>query len=100
MSLFAVNLVIYGLVPLLATADVRPDEGRPHLERFFRGMYYDFNAEWFQDVGLLVTRTMTFNIFTPPIEFSIWWLIRYLKRAWDQRSLSTGDPKQSRSQSI
>ena len=47
LSLFAVNLVIYGLVPLLATADVRPKEERPQLERFFLGMYYDFNAEWF-----------------------------------------------------
>ena len=51
-------------------------------------------------MGVLVTRTMTFNIFTPPIEFVIGWLIRYLKRAWDQRTLSTGDPRQSRSQSI
>ena len=72
MSLFAVNLVIYGLVPLFATADVRPDEDKyPYLERFFSGMYNDFNAEWFQDVGILVTKTMTFNIFTPPIEFTI-----------------------------
>ena len=100
-SLFAVNMVIYGLVPLLATADVRPDdEKRPNLEMFFRGIYYDFNAEWFQDVGVLVTKTMIFNIFMPPLETFFWLLWRYIKRVYDQGSLKIADPKKGKSKSI
>ena len=82
-SIFFVNLVIYGFVPLFATLDVRPKHEAQYLEGIFRGMYYDYNAEWFQDVGVLVCKTMTFNIFMPPIEVLIYWLIRYAYRASD-----------------
>ena len=99
-SIFAVYLVIYGFVPLFATWDLRTNTEFKFLEDIFRGMYHDFNAEWFQDVGLLVCKTMAFNIFMPPIEFAIYWLIRYIYRVLDQKSFHVGDPKKSRSQSI
>ena len=86
MSIFAVYLVIYGFVPLFATYDLRTSTAFSFFEEIFRGMYYDFNAEWFQDVGLLVSKTMTANIFMPPVHFVLGWLRRYLNRACDQYS--------------
>ena len=89
LSIFTVNMVIYGIVPYFATADLRTKSDDSILPQIFSGMYFDFNAEWFQDVGLLVSKTMTANIFMPPVHFVLGWLRRYLNRACDQNSLKS-----------
>ena len=100
LSIFAVNMVLYGIVPYLATADLRTENAGNILPRIFSGMYFELNAEWFQDVGLLVSKTMCFNIFMPPIEFAGGWVIRYLSRVRDQGWGWRGDLNNSKSHSI
>ena len=100
LSIFSVNMVIYGIVPYLATADLRTENAGHILPRIFSGMYFELNAEWFQDVGLLVSKTMCFNIFMPPIEFAGGWVIRYLSRVLDQGWGWRGDLNNSKSHSI
>ena len=38
---------------------------------------------------------MMFNAFYPPLEFAGFYFLRYLKRAWDQRSLILTDPSET-----
>lgn len=48
LSTFAIRLFITGFVPLFATLDVRSNNKElEFFEHLFRGLYYDFNAEWF-----------------------------------------------------
>ena len=100
LSIFSVNMVIYGIVPYLATADLRKKHEDHILTQIFSGMYFDFNAEWFQDVGLLVSKTMIANIFMPPVLFALGWLVRYLYRVCDQGCSFRGDLKNTKSRSI
>ena len=49
-SLFLVNFMIYGIVPLLSASanESLKYRGDSFLEKiFFRGVYYDFNSAWF-----------------------------------------------------
>lgn len=100
MGIFGISFIIYGILPIFATWDFRTQGQRMYIERIFSGIYQDFNAEWFEDVGHIICSTMMFNVWMPPIEFAIFWLLRYAFRAWDQRSLIVDDLKRSHSLSI
>lgn len=74
-SIFFVNMVVYVFVPYVATADVRIP-GTTILPILFSGMYHELNAEWFQDIGPLVCKTMFFSSFMPLIEVTGFWFLR------------------------
>ena len=70
-------LMAYAFVPIIATFGVT-NEG------FFPQMYEELTAQWYQDIGLLVCKTMVYNIILPPFVFLTIWLLRKLRRFRDQ----------------
>ena len=49
----------------------------------FNGIYPDYNASWFGDVGVTVCAALFSNMFWPLIEFWAFWGIRYVYRVLD-----------------
>lgn len=99
--IFLLNFVMYVIVPIVATWELRgilfpADSPNP----LAKGIYTDFNSNWFIDAGYSIITTMTLNIFMPLVEFALGWVVRYLKRAWDQRSFSPGNYYQTHCNSI
>ena len=81
LPLFYLSMIIYALVPVLATWDLRGIAGifeDTTDSAIINGIYNDFNSNWFLEVGQSIISTMTLNIFMPAIEFGLLWLIRYL----------------------
>ena len=81
LPLFYLSMIIYALVPVLATWDLRGIGGifeEMTDSAIINGIYNDFNSNWFLEVGQSIISTMTLNIFMPAIEFGLLWLIRYL----------------------
>lgn len=50
---------------------------------FFSGIYTDFTAQWFLDIGGLIAQTTALNIVFPLVEFLLFWFIRHVKRMLD-----------------
>ena len=86
LTIFYMNLINYGAVYVLAPWDSR-ESSLPVVNSLFSGLYTDYNAYWFNDVGTLIVSTMVFNMFYPMIEFFGYLAIRVLFRAIDQRLL-------------
>ena len=77
--------ITYILVNFVATQDFR---GRFLFSEdsesiFANGVYKDFTSDWFLNVGQEVVGIMYINIFMPPIEWLMFWVLRILQRAWD-----------------
>ena len=51
-----------------------------------KGIYFDLNSNWFQDVGQSIYEIMKFNMIMPIIKFLTSWVLRYAMRTWDQRN--------------
>ena len=101
--LMFVYLVTYGILYFMApyyydgTDTQRKDDENfvPYQDRgmgyynhflmsFMQGLYVDFNAYYFADVGYLVQSMYIFVVFMPLIELAFWSLLRYIRRAYDQ----------------
>ena len=76
------NCVNYSLTFGLASLDSRQSSIQ-FVKDFFGGLYPDYNAFWFNDVGVIIVETMMFNMLYPLIEFFIYWPLRFLVRVWD-----------------
>ena len=72
----------YGIVYIVAPLDFRAYSELVN-DDFFGGIYTDINAFWYNDVGLKIIFTMLFTAPVPIFEFTLFWLIRYLRRACD-----------------
>ena len=68
----------------------------------YQGIYKDFNATWFSDVGNLIISSYVIIIFMPIIEFVALWFLRYLLRAYDQKRCCCplSMPKKTRKKTI
>ena len=90
------------LANFIATQDLRGylliDEGSEFL--LFNGIYTAFNSNWFLDVGQNIIGIMKLNIIMPMIVWLLKWTIRFVKRAWDQRSLFVGNYKLTQCKNI
>jgi hypothetical protein len=64
------------------------------------GLYTDFNAHWFKDVGYIVVYNMTYNVFWPILEFGLYSGLRHLYRMWDQRKCWPSDVYRTRCTTI
>jgi hypothetical protein len=53
------------------------------LSNLFDGIYSDFNANWFSDVGYIIIYNMVYNASWPIIEFFLFYLMRHMVRAID-----------------
>ena len=96
-----INIICYVFMPLTATWDwSRQALFENFSTNFQSSVYPDFNSNWFFDAGKLIIETMTFNIFMPIVEFLMFWAIRYLYRAWDQRSLLPSNYKHTNCTSV
>ena len=71
-SVFWIYFLNYGIVYLFASWDSR------HwilnfINKLFEGLYPDFTALWFNDVGRLLVAIMISNMYWPPLEFFLYW---------------------------
>lgn len=81
-SVFWIYFLNYGFVYLFASWDSRHTP-IPFWNRVFSGLYPDFNALWFNDVGVLIVAIMVSNMYWPPLEFFLYWGLRLVYRIWD-----------------
>ena len=49
----------------------------------FQGIYKNFNAEWFDDIGTQVLTSYKITVFMPIIEFFLLFAWRYIFRVYD-----------------
>lgn len=87
MTVFLITYLNYGLIYLFASYDIRGESTIPFLPTLFDGLYPDFNALWFNDIGVLIITIMISNMYWPPLEFFIFYGLRLLYRMIDQRTL-------------
>lgn len=91
LPIFLLSFIMYAIVPVLSTWDMRGTLVPLEMENIFTtGVYSDFNSTWFSDVGKIVYGTMTFNIIMPIVDYAVGYLKRYALRVWDQGSLIPG----------
>jgi len=86
--IFVQYCITYILVPIYATWIMDCGHHKHEEINFFKkGIYHDFNSNWFMDVGQNVVEIMKFNIYMPVITFLTNWAMRYASRTWDQINL-------------
>ena len=90
LSVFFITFLNYGVIYLFASWDNRNAHFK-FVDNLFEGLYPDFNALWFNDVGVLVVQIMIANMYWPPLEFIMFWGLRMLYRMIDQRSIWPND---------
>ena len=78
-----INVFTYGAVYLMAPWDARNTNLPTFLKDFYNGLHTDFNAYWFNEVGVIIVSTMMFNAIYPPIEFLGYWALRIFFRGID-----------------
>ena len=66
----------------------------------FSGIYTDFSAQWFLDIGGLIAQTTALNIVFPLLEYLMFWFIRHVKRMIDQKSLCPCDKRKTNAKTI
>ena len=93
-AVFWITFLNYGIIYLVASWDYR-HAPTPGLNKLFSGLYPDFNALWFNDIGVLIVAIMVSNLYWPQLEFFMFWGIRLLYRMYDQRSLFPTDEKKT-----
>ena len=79
--IFVQYCITYILVPIQSTW-IMDDEDSLYnkFNLFKKGLYNDFNSNWFMDVGQNVYEIMKFNIYMPIITFLTTWAMRYALR--------------------
>jgi hypothetical protein len=87
-TIFFSNFFNLGLVVTMASCNSRNFHAVSNL---FDGIYSDFNANWFSDVGYIIIYNMLYNSAWPIIEFFLFYLFRHVARAVDQRSFWPND---------
>lgn len=90
-SVFYITFLNYGVIYLAASWDNRNALTGGFFDDVFDGLYPDFNALWFNDVGVLIVAIMVSNMYWPPLEFAMFYGLRLLFRMIDQRSLCPSD---------
>jgi len=69
---------------LLTVANANLTEHPPHfITNNFRGPYYDYDPEWYSQVGFLILKTMIINAILPYSALAMGWGIPALKRKMD-----------------
>ena len=99
LGVFWIIFINYGVIYLAASYDARNNRFTIWNE-FFDGLYPDFNALWFNDVGVLIVTIMMSNMYWPILEYFIFLGLRLLYRMIDQRSLCPTSSSKTTSKSI
>ena len=89
LSVFWMQFFNSGLLFVFAPWDSRGAWGLkiPYWDKVFDGVYPDYNANWFSDVGVTVCAALFSNMFWPLIEFWAFFAMRTLFRMADQCAL-------------
>ena len=64
-----------GLLYMFASISTRYSTS-PFIKNTLEGVYPDFNAYWYEDIGQIIVATTVFNFFFLPIEWFGFWSIR------------------------
>lgn len=85
LSVFWMQFFNSGLLFLVAPWDSRGAMSEKYSlwNEIFDGIYADFNASWFSDVGVTVCAALFSLMFWPLIEFWAFWGMRYFFRVVD-----------------
>ena len=89
LSVFWMQFFNSGLLFAVAPFDAREGIAQrwPIVGKIFNGIYPDYNANWFGDVGVTVCAALFSQMFWPLIEFWAFFGMRYFFRVLDQRTL-------------
>ena len=49
-----------------------------------QGIFHDFDAIWFSEIGRMIVTSFLIIIIEPPLEFLAFFFLRYLLKAYDQ----------------
>jgi hypothetical protein len=79
-TIFLANFFNLGLVVTMASSNSRNFKA---ISNLFDGIYSEFNANWFSDVGYIIIYNMIYNSVWPLIEFPLFYLFRHFARAID-----------------
>lgn len=71
---------------LLTVANANLTEHPPHfITDNFKGPYYDYDPEWYTEVGFLIVKTMIINAIMPFVGVGMGWGLPALKRKMDMK---------------
>ena len=68
-----------GLLYVFASVSTRNSK-YSFVRQTLEGVYPDFNANWYEDIGTIIVSTTIFNFMFLPFEWFGFWTIRQLKR--------------------
>ena len=83
LSVFYITFLNYGVIYLFASWDNREATPNSFWDNMFNGLYEDFNALWFNDIGVLIVQIMISNMYWPPLEFIMFYGLRLFFRMLD-----------------
>ena len=63
-SVFSIIFLNYGILYLITPLKIDV----PLVSLIMSGVYYDFNQNWFRDIGYQIINVMIINAIFPPIE--------------------------------
>ena len=63
LGVFWIIFINYGVINLASSYDYRGASPLNLFSEVFDGLYPDFNALWFNDIGVLVVATMVSNMY-------------------------------------
>jgi hypothetical protein len=86
-----------GFLILIVNANLTEHEPK-WFTRFFNGPFYDYQPEWFQDVGLKILQTMVINSIMPGVQCCVAFIVPMIKRGLDNGF--TKDPYKTKKTSI
>ena len=78
-SVFFMSFFNTGLLYMFASISTRYATS-PFIKNTLEGVYPDFNAYWYEDIGQIIVATTIFNFCFLPIEWFGFWSIRQVKR--------------------
>ena len=64
LSVFSIIFLNYGILYLITPLKIEV----PLVSLIMSGVYYDFNKNWFSDIGSQIISVMIINAIFPPIE--------------------------------
>ena len=82
LAVFHITFLNYGIIQICAGLDIRNTRFN-FINRLFDGLYPDYNALWFNDIGNLIYAIMFSSMYWPVLEFFMYWGIRLLYRMLD-----------------
>ena len=85
-AIFVTEFFNTGIILLLIKSNLT-ESGVPLMDKFFNGLYYDFDSHWYDDIGGAIAFTVFYSAIWPIIEFAFFYGLRVFYRVLDSKSL-------------